>query len=115
MDNSPLAFQSPWPASLPSLQRELRSLLALALPGVMAELGWMLMSVVDTAMVGRLSAAAIGAVGLGSVLYYSIVLFGMGLLLSMDPLVARSFGAGNLRTATTRCIRESFSPSCSLF
>lgn len=96
MDNSPLAFQSPWPASLPSLQRELRSLLALALPVVMAELGWMLMSVVDTAMVGRLSAVAIGAVGLGSVLYYSIVLFGMGLLLSMDPLVARSFGAGNL-------------------
>lgn len=83
-------------ASIPVLKSELRALIHLALPVVMAELGWMMMSVVDTAMVGRLSAVAIGAVGLGSVLYYTIVLFGFGLLLSMDPLVAKSFGAGDL-------------------
>ena len=75
---------------------ELETLVHLAFPVVMAELGWMSMAVVDTAMVGRLNAVAIGAVGLGSILYYTIVLFGFGLLLSMDPLVARAFGAGDL-------------------
>ena len=35
----------------------------LALPVVIAELGWMAMGVVDTLMVGRLGPEAIGAVG----------------------------------------------------
>lgn len=82
--------------SISLYKNELRALIRLAFPVVMAELGWMMMAVVDTAMVGRLNAVAIGAVGLGSILYYTIVLFGFGLLLSMDPLVAKSFGAGDL-------------------
>ena len=83
--------------SLSIYRNDLRSLVHLAFPVVMAELGWMAMAVVDTAMVGRLNAVAIGAVGLGSILYGTIVLFGFGLLLSMDPLVARAYGAGDLR------------------
>ena len=83
-------------ASISLYKNELRALIRLAFPVVMAELGWMMMAVVDTAMVGRLNAVAIGAVGLGSILYYTIVLFGFGLLLSIDPLVAKSFGAGDL-------------------
>lgn len=82
--------------SISVYKSELHDLIHLAFPVVMAELGWMMMAVVDTAMVGRLNAVAIGAVGLGSILYYTIVLFGFGLLLSMDPLVAKSFGAGDL-------------------
>lgn len=77
-------------------KEELASLINLAFPVVMAELGWMTMAVVDTAMVGRLNAVAIGAVGLGSILYGTIVLFGFGLLLSMDPLVSKAFGAGDI-------------------
>ncbi len=79
------------------LRKEMRSLLLLAVPVALAELGWMFMSVVDTAMVGRLNAVAIGAVGLGGILYYTIVLFGFGILLSMDPLIARSYGAGDIK------------------
>ncbi|HEX4022554.1 MAG TPA: MATE family efflux transporter [Acidobacteriaceae bacterium] len=79
------------------VRQELRELVLLAVPVALGELGWMSMSVVDTAMVGRLNAVAIGAVGLGSILYHTIVLFGFGLLLSMDPLVAQSYGAGNLK------------------
>lgn len=79
------------------VHRELSELILLAIPVALGELGWMSMSVVDTAMVGRLSAVDIGAVGLGSILYHTIVLFGFGLLLSMDPLVARSYGAGDLK------------------
>ena len=43
----------------------------LAVPVVLSELGWMLMGVVDTIMVGRLGPAAIGAVALGNAVCYT--------------------------------------------
>ncbi len=78
------------------LRQELRALITLAVPVAISELGWMSMAVVDTGMVGRLNAVAIGAVGLSSILYGTVVLFGFGLLLSMDPLVSQSYGAGDI-------------------
>ncbi len=73
-------------------------MLELASPLVLAELGWMSMGIVDTMMVGRLreSAEAMGAVSIGGVLFYSVAIFGMGLLLGLDTLVSNAFGAGNL-------------------
>lgn len=71
-------------------------MLALAAPVVMAELGWMTMGIVDTLMVGRISAEAIGAVGIGSSLFIGIVIFPMGLTLGMDTLVSQAFGARDL-------------------
>jgi MATE family multidrug resistance protein len=68
-------------------------MLALSAPVVMAEVGWVTMGIVDTLMVGRLGPAAIGAVGLASVLFFAVSIFAMGLLLGLDPLVARAFGA----------------------
>lgn len=74
---------------------ELRGLLRLAIPVVLAELGWFSMTVVDTIMVGRIGPAAIGAIGIGSSAFYSFAIFGMGLLLGLDTLVSQSFGARN--------------------
>jgi multidrug resistance protein, MATE family len=71
---------------------ELRALLALAIPVVLSELGWMTMTVVDLVMVGRLGPDAIGAVGLGNAIYYAPSLFGMGLLLGLDTVVSQSWG-----------------------
>jgi MATE family multidrug resistance protein len=71
-------------------------MLALAAPVVLAELGWVLMGIVDTLMVGRLGANAIGAVGLASTLFLGVAVFAMGLLLGLDPLVAQAFGAGRI-------------------
>lgn len=71
-------------------------MLALALPVVIAELGWVSMQIVDTLIVGRLGADAIGAVGLASSLFIAAAVFAMGLLLGLDPLVAQSFGAGRI-------------------
>lgn len=66
----------------------------LAFPVVMAELGWVSMSIVDTMMVGRLSAEAIGAVSVGSSLFLAVAIFGIGLLLGLDTLISQAFGAG---------------------
>lgn len=80
---------------------EARPMLRLATPIVLAELGWMIMSIVDTMMVGRQaqSAIAIGAVSLGSILYYVVAIFGTGLMLGLDTLVSHSYGAGDLEDA----------------
>src|SRR3954468_13354856 len=78
------------------LRRELRPMLALAAPVVAAELGWVTMGIVDTIMVGRLGPEAIGAAGLAGNLFFTIAVFAMGLLLGLDPLVARAFGARRL-------------------
>src|SRR5208283_6205381 len=67
-------------------------MVALAVPVVLSELGWMLMGVVDTIMVGRLGPAAIGAVALGNAVCYTPSLFGIGLLLGLDTLVAQAYG-----------------------
>jgi MATE family multidrug resistance protein len=55
----------------------------------------MAMTTVDTIMVGHLGPAAIGAIGVGSSIYYSIAIFGMGLLLGLDTLVSQAHGAGD--------------------
>ncbi len=78
-----------------NLRQELRAMIALALPVVLSELGWMAQGVVDTIMVGRLGPAAIGAVALGNAVYYTPSLFGVGLLLGLDTLVSQAYGRKN--------------------
>jgi MATE family multidrug resistance protein len=70
----------------------------LALPIVLAELGWMAMGVVDVMVVGRLpqSAQAIGAVSVGSVIFNTVSVFGLGLMLGLDTLVSQAFGARDI-------------------
>jgi len=81
---------------LQTLRAEIRPTLQLAIPLVLAELGWMSMAIVDTMMVGRLpnSATAMGAVSLGSNIFIVLALFGGGLLMGLDTLVSQAFGAG---------------------
>lgn len=90
-DSDATIFDEPGPKVNPAA--ELRALLALAIPVALSEIGWMTMTVVDVIMVGRLGPAAIGAVGLGNAIYYAPSLFGIGLLLGLDTLVSRSWGA----------------------
>ncbi len=71
-------------------------MLALAGPIVLAEIGWVSMGLVDTIVVGPLGPAAIGAVGIGSILFQALAIFGMGLLLGLDTLVSHAYGAGHL-------------------
>ena len=80
-------------------KQEFRPLLKLAWPLVLAEMGWMVMGLVDTMMVGRLpeSANAIGAVSLGSVSHHVVIFFGAGMLLGLDTLVSQAFGAGRVK------------------
>ena len=63
-------------------------------PIVAAQLVQMAMGVVDTIMAGRLSAKDLAAVGIGGSLYAPLLLFVMGLLMGVNPVVAQLHGAG---------------------
>jgi MATE family multidrug resistance protein len=78
-----------------SVFKELAPLLRLAGPVILAEVGWMVMGIVDTIMVGSLGPAAISATGMGSSLFTAIAIFGMGLMLGLDAFVSHAHGAGD--------------------
>ena len=69
-------------------------MLNLAVPVVVAEMSWVTMGTVDILMVRALGPSAIGAVGVGSMLFLALAVFGIGVLLGLDTVIAQSFGAG---------------------
>jgi MATE family, multidrug efflux pump len=90
------------------LHAELAPMFHLAWPVATAELGWMAMGLVDTMMVGRVSAVAIGAVSIGTNLFFAVAIFGLGMLLGLDYLVARAYGAGRLPDARRALVHGAY-------
>jgi len=93
---------------------ELRQLLRLALPIVGVQLGIMVMGVVDTIMVGRLSAEALAATAIGHVYFFIAAIFAMGSLMALDPLVSQAVGANDnpaIRRAVQRGLVLAFALS----
>src|SRR5688572_8922683 len=84
-----------------------RALVRLALPIVVVQAGIMLMGVVDTIMVGHISAEALGSVALGNMYYFSISIFGLGVLMALDPIISQAVGAGD-HTAIARAMQRAF-------
>ena len=72
---------------------EFRTLAGLALPVVVVQVGLVFQGVVDTLMVGRVSAADLAAVALGNLYFFAVSVFGMGVLFALDPLISQAFGA----------------------
>ena len=89
---APQTKTAPGSPMRPDWGAELRTVVAIAIPVVLSEIGWMMQGVVDTIMVGRLGPAAIGAVALGNAICYTPSLFGVGLLLGLDTMVAQAYG-----------------------
>ena len=77
---------------LPS-REELAAMTRLAMPIVLAQVGLMSMGVVDTVMVGRVSAAALAAVALGNLYFYTVSTAAAGTLLVLDPIISQASGA----------------------
>jgi multidrug resistance protein, MATE family len=74
---------------------ELRELYRLALPVVVVQVGMMMMGVVDSIMVGRVSPAHLAAVALGHLYFFGASVFGLGVLLALDPVISQAVGAGD--------------------
>ena len=76
----------PWP--------EARSVLKLAGPIALTQIGMVLYGTVDMLFVGRLGPVAIAAVGLGSMTYFTGFVVGMGIVMGIDSHSSKAFGAG---------------------
>ena len=74
---------------------ELRRLVVLATPIVAAQVGSMMLGVVDTIMVGGIGSDALAAVALGTVWVLGTLVFGLGVTLGIDPLLTQAHGAGD--------------------
>ena len=75
-----------------SMRGELRAMLRLAWPVILAELGWVLMGIVDTIVVGGLGPAAIAAVGIGSTIFFAFMVLGLGTFYALDTFVLMGEG-----------------------
>jgi MATE family multidrug resistance protein len=73
---------------------EMRSVLRLAAPIALTQIGLVLYGTVDMIFVGRLGPEAIAAVGLGAVTYFTVLVTGMGIVMGIDSHSAKAFGAG---------------------
>jgi MATE family multidrug resistance protein len=80
-------------------------MLRLAVPVVIVQVGMMAMGVVDTIMVGHISAQALAAVALGNLYFFSLAVFAMGTLMVLDPVVAQAVGARD-RPAIARGVQR---------
>jgi MATE family multidrug resistance protein len=74
---------------------ELRALVRLGVPIVASMAGSQVLGFVDAALVGRLDAVSLAAVGIGNGIFFTLSLVAMGIVLGMDPLVSQAIGAGD--------------------
>jgi len=72
-----------------------RDVLRLATPVTLGMLTFTLLSIVDTAMLGRLGATPLAAAGVAGVLYFAIVFPISSMSVGTQSLAARRFGEGN--------------------
>jgi MATE family multidrug resistance protein len=73
---------------------EFKETIRLAIPVVIGQVGHMMMSMVDSLMVGRVGAAPLAASAIGHGLFMLILIFGIGVSMAISPLVAMSIGSG---------------------
>ena len=71
-----------------------RELVSLAWPIAVSTLSFTVMTVVDTAFVGRLGPASLAGVGLGGIALFTLICFGFGLLRAVKVLISQGVGAG---------------------
>lgn len=96
MPGGPGPDTEPRPGSVRSFaprRGDVRALVRLALPVAIVQVTMMLMGTVDTIMVGRVSATDLAAVALGNLYFFGVVVFGMGTLFALDPVISQAVGA----------------------
>lgn len=84
---------------------EVARLSVLAAPVVLANLGSMLLGIVDVVMVGGLGEQALASVSLGNTWAFALQLLLVGAAAGMDPLFSQAFGAGDPERAGRALVR----------
>lgn len=74
-------------------QQEIRRLVRLALPILLAQVAQTAVTLVDTIMAGRYSAIDLAAISVASSFWLPIVLTSQGIIMALTPIVAQLNGA----------------------
>ena len=74
--------------------QDIQELLKIALPLILAQIAQVAMSFIDTVMVGRLGGNELAGIALGSTFFNFLLIFCMGILFSLAPIVSQAKGAG---------------------
>ena len=104
-DNDPRTIAADRATTLAAPESELRATISLALPVVLVQIGMMFMGVVDTVMVGHVSARVLAAVALGNLYFFNAIVLANGTLMALDPVIAQAVGAGDME-AVSRAVQR---------
>ncbi len=74
-------------------REEARATLALSWPLILTNLAQSAPTTIDVVMLGWLGSTALAAGALGTNLYFAFLIFGIGLMTAVSPMVAREIGA----------------------
>ncbi len=88
-----------------AVRKEVGAIWRLAWPVILGNVGFLLMGLVDTVMLGRLGEQALGAAAIGNILIFGLFVLPMGILAGLDPMVSQAYGAGN-DAAIGRAVRR---------
>ena len=75
-------------------RKELRQLAHLSAPIVATQVGMMLLGVVDTMMIGQVGTNPLAAAALATQFASVSLMFAMGVIMGIDPLISQAYGAG---------------------
>ena len=64
---------------------EIKKTVLLSLPIIVGQLGQMLMSVVDTIMVGKVGTEALAAASIANAMFHLVMVVGFGLTMAVTP------------------------------
>jgi multidrug resistance protein, MATE family len=74
------------------LREEAGAMLRLAWPLILTNMAQTLMTATDVVMLGRLGSDALAASALGTSLHFTLVIFGLGIVLATQPMMAKDLG-----------------------
>lgn len=78
-----------------SYKNQFKETLSLALPVVITQIGFVMMGVVDSVMVGRIGDAPLAASSISVGFFFIITVVGLGIVMAMTPLVAIAVGSAD--------------------
>ena len=76
------------------LRTHIRETVKLAVPISFGQLGHIMMGIVDSIMVGKVSYASLAAASLVNGLFFLVIVLGIGMSVAATPLIAIAKGAG---------------------
>jgi MATE family multidrug resistance protein len=77
----------------------LKKILKLSVPLAATQLSLHFMGFVDVLVTGRISEDLLGAVGLGTTVFFTCGLAGLGIALALDPMISQALGSGDEKKA----------------